>query len=105
MGEDTLMTVAGDPGPWADFFPDGLLPDIVDLVFDAWAVFPPPSVNEHEVPITQRLRAKLRRLKRQRGLEFLVDRESWEDEMESGAALGRIDLRFTHGYREEVYFA
>jgi hypothetical protein len=98
------VAVAGDPGLWADFFPDGLIPEIIDLIFDAWATLTPPFDSEHEVPITRRLRAAIRRLKGQR-LPFLVDRESWEDDLESGTALGRIDLRFTHGHREDVYFA
>ncbi|MCA1994914.1 MAG: hypothetical protein LDL41_23125, partial [Coleofasciculus sp. S288] len=32
-------------------------------------------------------------------------REIPEDDLQTGEELGRIDLRFTHGYREDVYFA
>jgi hypothetical protein len=99
------MAVAGDAGLWSDFFPGDLIPHILDLVLDAWAVFEKPEPTALEVPITRRFRSRLRQDKNLRKLPVRIERESPEDSLESGEEIGRIDLRFCHGYREEVYFA
>jgi len=98
------MVIAGSLDPWSDLFPDNLIPDIIDLVLEAWQQFRCASAVELEIRITQRFRAVLRQFKKLRRLPVTIHRECWEDDA-AGVALGRIDLRFLHGYEEDVYFA
>jgi hypothetical protein len=51
------------------------------------------------------LREELRSEKDCRRLPFTVWPESSETHRASGKEVGRIDLRFLHGYREDVYLA
>lgn len=99
------MGVMGDPGGWEDAFPDWLIPDIIDLVVDAWERFVKPLPAEKEVPITRRFKVLLVQDKNLRRLPVLIDREVWEDDPETAEQIGRIDIRLTHGHREDVYFA
>jgi hypothetical protein len=102
------MPVSGDPRLWLDSFSPGLIPQIIELVLTSWDAFEKPGRNEKEVPITRRFRSFLKRRKNAlRELPVRIDRESVEDDPDSGEERGRIDIRFTEGYscREEVYFA
>lgn len=98
------MAVLGNPDAWSDFFPAALIPNVLDVIIASWASFPRPQHSEREVRITRRFRAHLRKGKNARLLPVRIERESPEDD-EGGQELGRIDLRFTHGHREEIYFA
>ncbi|MCF2150407.1 hypothetical protein IQ276_029055 [Desmonostoc muscorum LEGE 12446] len=99
------MVIVGNSSFWADTFPDYLIPDILDLVLSAWEVFSKPKIDDHEVPITKRFRTTLIQQKNLVKLPVIIDREIPEDDLESGTEKGRIDLRFTYGYREDVYFS
>jgi len=99
------MGYAGNPDLWADLFPDGLVPWILDLVLESWQTFPKPRPTELEVPITKRFCVHLRARKDRSGAPFSIWPESEELDSESGELLGRIDLRLLHGHRERVYFA
>ena len=99
------MAATGRVGMWAPLFAEELIPDIIELVLDGWASFSQPSGDELEVPITRRLREHLRKEKNLRRLPFSIWPESSETDPETGAEIGRIDLRFLHGWREGVYFA
>lgn len=99
------MMVAGDPSLWSNLFLDDLLPKILDLVFMAWSDFAQPDRSDGEVPITRRFREHLIRHKNMGRLPFSIWSESEETDPNTGAVIGRIDLRFLHGYREDVYFA
>jgi len=99
------MAVIGNSNSWANTFPDDLIPKILDLVLSAWKIFTKPEQNDHEVPITKRLRIYLINLKNIRQLPVTIQREIPEDDLQTGEERGRIDLHFTHGYREDVYFA
>jgi hypothetical protein len=99
------MTV-GDAGLWADVFPDALVPQIINLVWETWQAFEKPKRDEHEVPITRRFKRDLKLAKDLAELPLRIDREAVEDDLDSGDELGRIDLKFspTERAREEVYF-
>lgn len=99
------MAVLGDASLWADYFPDDLIPEILDMILKVWAGFIKPNLNDHEVPITKRFRASLEQYKDFNKLPFRIDREVPIDDLNQAEELGRIDLRLTHGYLSHVYFA
>ncbi len=99
------MAIIGNASLWADLFPDHLVPDILGLVVTTWQRFKKPQPNDLEVPITRRFREELVREKSNRELPFSIWPESSETDPETGKEIGRIDIRFLHGYREDVYFA
>jgi hypothetical protein len=99
------MVYSGDSHLWADLVPDGLVPDIIDLVLDSWDKFTSPTSEDLEVPITTKFCVYLRRNKDRYKLPFKIDTEWYEINKKTGEQLGRIDLRFQHGYRDDVYFA
>ena len=99
------MSSTGDANLWADLFPDHLIPEILKLVVDTWQSFSKPSSTDHEVAISRRFCEDMRREKDKRILPFRISPESSETDPISGKEIGRIDIRFTHGYRERVYFA
>lgn len=99
------MGYAGDTSRWASSFPDGLVGDILDLVLSAWDSFPRPQPDDREVPITQRFCVLLRRHKMRSRLPFLIEPESQELDSATSALVGRIDLKFTHGFLESAYFS
>ena len=100
------MRVLGDARAWSRTFPRHLIPRILDLVVNTWRRFDKPQPDEWEVTITRRFRRALKVTKDLKRLPFRIDRESVEDGFETGAELGRLDLRFTPAgsAREEVYF-
>lgn len=99
------MSTFGSASSWDDFFPDHLVGAVLDLLTRCWDQFPKPSSTELEVKITQRFREALVRDKDARLLPFSIWPESSETDPETGKEVGRIDLRFLHGYREKVYLA
>lgn len=99
------MPVLGDASLWEPLFPERLIPEILSLVVRTWDQLPRPDLSEGEVSLTRRFRARLRQDKDARLLPLRIERESVEDTLEAGEELGRIDLRFSHGFRENVYFA
>ncbi len=99
------MAFRGDATPWSDFFPNGLIPQILGAILKCWDRLPKPQRDEREVPITRRLREELRRERDCYTLPFTVWPESSETDPASGKEIGRIDLRFVHGHREDVYLA
>jgi len=99
------MTIFGSADVWAEFFPDDLIPDILNMVVVVWSSFTKPNFNDHEVPITKRFRSSLEQYKDLKMLPIRIDREVPVDNLDTAQELGRIDLRLTHGYRSDVYFA
>lgn len=98
------MVTSGSPAQWADFFPEDLVPDALILILSSWEDIDKPLSDEHEVSITERFLLVLRRDKALRRLPFAIDREIWIDD-EDAKDNARVDLRFMHGYREDVYLA
>lgn len=100
------MTV-GDPRLWRPLFPDALIPQILDLVWETWQRFDKPAADEREVPITRRFKHVLKQEKDYRMLPLRIEREPAEDDPLTGDELGRIDLKFNpaDSALEEVYFA
>jgi hypothetical protein len=99
------MAIIGSADLWSNFFPDDLIPDILNMVLEVWDVFKTNCNETHEVPITKRFRAHLEQYKDLKMLPIRIDREVPVDDISTEKELGRIDLRLTHGYRSDVYFA
>ncbi len=99
------MATAGDAGLWADLFPDHLIPNILELVVTTWQRLQKPQPLDYEVPISRRFREALRGGKDLHELPFTIWPESSETDPDTGKEIGRIDIRFLHGWREDVYFA
>jgi hypothetical protein len=97
------MAVIGNIDPWAHQFPQDQIQEVIQLVCDSWRTFSIP-VKRLEVPITQRLCAHLR-TNRDRSVQwFRIDYETSVLDAE-GEITGRIDLMFTQGLDENVYFS
>jgi hypothetical protein len=99
------MAILGSSDLWSDFFPDELIPDILAMVIRVWEEFIQPSAYEHEVHITRRFRSALEQYKDLKRLPLRIDREVPVDDLDNAVELGRVDLRLTHGFRSDVYFA
>lgn len=101
------MMVVGDPNMWSDTFPEELVPRVLDLITNTWATFEKPAPSDREVPITRRFKHALKQAKDLNRLPVRLERELAEDDPETGAELGRIDLKFLPAVsaREEVYLA
>lgn len=97
-----MRDVWGDPWDTADLFPDGLVPDILRLIVDAWEAFRKPNDSELEPAITRRFAVELESLKRreERLPKVLIDCEVDA----AGNVAGQIDVRMIRGKRREVYF-
>jgi len=95
---------------WASQFPSSLVPIIVELILEIWprclAKYKFTS-SDFETRITRRLEFLLIQEKKVRKLPLRIQREIPEEIEENGDVeeKGRIDLNFTHGFDEEVYFA
>lgn len=96
--------IKGDPALWSDLFPVGLLPEVLELVVTTWQGFEKPTVSELETQINRRFAQDLRKNQILRRLPFNVEREVPVDDTLFARELGRIDLKFTAGYRHDVYF-
>jgi hypothetical protein len=99
------MAILGSADGWSDTFPGDLVPRILELVLEVWRGLDKPSGADLETHITRRLRIALVKAKNLQTLPFQIHRETAEDDMESSGEKGRIDLYFTAGWREDVYFA
>lgn len=100
------MAIGGDARMFVGFFPDDLIPEILNLVLAAWRKFDKPKSDEKEEPITRRFRLALVGEKNRHALPFSIWHESPElPDEKTGEETGRVDIRFLHGYREDVYFA
>jgi hypothetical protein len=101
--------VIGDSQKWADFFPEHLLPRILDVVLAAWEAMEKPAPDALETHISRRLRAAIKHAKDFKNLPFYVMREDIEDDFDTAEERGRKDLAFyptnVAKAREEVYFA
>lgn len=97
------MSVSGNIDHWAEQFPQDQIPRIVQLLLDSWGTFKVPT-KLLEVPITRDFCAHLRKNRDRSVHWFRIDWESTELD-EQGNEKGRIDLKFSQGWDERVYFS
>jgi len=88
---------------WASQFPDDQVPGVISLILGSWKTFALPS-DRGEVPITRAFCAHLRNDQNRSRHLFRIDWEPYVLDME-GEVLGRLDIRFTHGYDSAVYLS
>ncbi len=87
------MSILGSAGDWHDLL-DSLVPEIVDLILEAWKSMPPVDADAKEDPISEELCKRLRATRELSRLPLQVHTQSVE--LESAAAIdqGRIDIAF-----------
>jgi hypothetical protein len=102
-----VVGVTGDGRSWKkDLFPHELIPDILELVFVSWGIFPKPKCLDHEVSISKEFVKVLRVEKNQHSdLPFKIWCELPEIGPQNGE--GRIDILFSYigTPKEEIHFA
>lgn len=104
-GNANLILGTGTPefDRWADQFPTDYVPLIYSLILESW-----PTVKKGpdllEPRITRNLRHQLINHKDRSRHFFRIERESCVDNA-SGEETGRIDLSFSYGPVEDVYFS
>ena len=108
LGKGVPNMNVGDPALWSDVFPEYLIPEILDLVWDTWRILPLPKPDEYEVPLTRRFKVELRQTE-ELPTAATSDRAGIAGRRpdDQRAELGRIDLKFTPAgsANEDVYFA
>jgi len=97
------MATIGSPKDFLKI--DDFIPDILEMVLDAWTNFVKPLSNDHEVPTTRKFRLKLLQQRDLKNLPLKIEREVSIDDPETGKEIGRIDLCLTYDHRSGVYFA
>lgn len=95
-----------NPVTWCDAFPDQMIPEILELVLVSWESFTKPDCSDHEEGINTRFARHMQRKKR-----HLFDNPRFNVYPEhdihdsDDKVLGRIDIFFQAGWREDIYFA
>ena len=104
-----VMGAVGNAVAWRDdLFPEGFIPEILELVRTSWNPFEKPDRLEREERITRRFAEGVRHNKNKRGdLPFKIRVEVSIPDVETGQETGRVDFIFDYvgTIREEVYFA
>jgi hypothetical protein len=97
--------ILGDMSEWSDSFDHGLIPEIINLVRDAWARITKPKAAELETRITNRLCHQIQELNSFKRLPLRVTCEC-PLPSHTGSALGRLDLQFTsRSFSTQAYFS
>jgi hypothetical protein len=97
------MSTNGDIDFWATQFPIEDISGILHLILNSWKTFK-FTCEPLEVPITQRFCVHLRNNKDRSRDFFRIELESCDLD-DKGDITGRIDLKFSQGLDEKVYFS
>lgn len=97
------MATNGNLNRWTATFPASLVPQIIHLILDSWKNFETSQTGE--VKITQEFFVILNMNQEASKLPFLIDLEIILPNATGTKQQGRLDLRFIHGYRRNVYFS
>lgn len=103
--------VEGLIDPWIELLPDGLIPEILEMVFSAWAAYLidplKPNSGDHEVNITRRFKKFLLQYRERHRdkVPVSIERESVEDDPITANEVGRIDIKLRPGLHGHIYFA
>ncbi len=99
------MAITGDGRMFTDFFPEGLIPELLNLVMRTWRIFRKPNLDDIETHITRRFRECLKCEKNEEDLPFQVWQQMSITDSDTGKE-GIIDLMFIPlgSPKEEIYF-
>src|ERR1035437_6832219 len=97
------MQFSGDAKAWEGVLQ--FIPDLLELVCEAWSHVQGIGPIDNEVTITERFLMPLRRNKRD--LPFRISLETAVSDEDTGHPLGRVDIEFAPCWsaNEDVYFA
>lgn len=95
---------AGNADGYFEFFPEELIPNGLQLVFDAWSKLPTSAKGGKEDKITGRLAAAMKREKKARRFGFSIHFQAIPLGP-NGPVAARIDFKFLAGFDEDAYFA
>ncbi len=99
------MTVLGNSEEWLDLF-ETLVPNIVNLIFDAWATMPTIASDAKEDPVSEELCRRLRAMRSLSELPLQVHTQLVELDSAADVDQGRIDIVFLPLVPDEaIYFA
>ncbi len=100
------MTILGNRDEWISLL-DSLIPEIVNLILEAWALMGQIAPDSKEDPVSEELCKRLRSTKRHLQLPLCVNTQHVElDSKARGVDQGRIDIVFTPLVPDEsIYFA
>lgn len=87
------MSMIGSTNGWIDLF-EQMLPELLELVIDAWQSLSPPFTSDKEDAITTHLCKALRKDKKIRELPFMVSYQWAEIDPAPGQKQGRLDIAF-----------
>lgn len=88
---------------WVSQFPDDYVPIIISMILDAWETFVTDEVLEPK--ISRQFFCQLLQHQEANRLPFLIDYEVSYPNEDGSKDVGRLDYRFIHGYRRNVYFS
>ncbi len=97
--------IFGDRTDWEDYFDQQLVPVVLGYVLTTWEQMPKPGFSEHEDAISNKLYKALLNGKERNGHPFSIHREYMEFDLELGKGIGRIDIVFLPGTKEDIYLA
>lgn len=97
------MSVIGQPADWADLI-DPMVPDILNLIIEAWGQMPKPAPGNREDDITNALCRVLRQNRKARTLMFQIHPQFIELEPMPGEDIGRLDIAFIPLIPEEAFY-
>ena len=92
----------GQTAAFQELFPDDMIRTILQLIQVAWKKAKLNDQRANENNLTKSLLSAVRVEKRKKNLPFQVFREVWIDDADDPSF--RIDLSFTYGANEDVYF-
>lgn len=88
-------------------FPEGLIPQILNLLVETWETFKTPTEDEDEPKITNRFVKSMQQRSTAEGLKFRVVAHMKELEHlneTTGKGFAEIDILVPHGYDYRCYF-
>lgn len=89
---------------YEDFFDQGLIPDALSLLLDAWSSLPRPDQEDKEDKITERIASRMKAAKKNRRLPFTIHFQVIPLD-DQGAVAARIDLTLLSSFNEDAYLA
>ncbi len=98
------MSILGEPTNWDDFFSEGFVPAILQLIIDCWHSIAMPVPDEHENVTTLSLYCAILRNHATCDIPFLPRMQDVEVDAELVKETGRKDIAFFPALNPDIYF-